>query len=772
MTMRKTTLGALAGLWAAAVILVFSRHTEDACLIKELIGWSGLAFLWAAALSFRPAETGRIAGRILPNFPVPAVLLAAWLIFSAISAAAGPDKARAWLFFGRRIGYAGVVFFCAHYLRGCRASWALLRTALGASVLASLYVLIQAMGWDFLRWEDMRRPPGTFANPNFTAEFLAAFFPLALLLEGPRIGTFSGKSPGSFFITVRRAARSVPWRAALIGSAILATGSRAGMAGLLAGGLAVCLAGAGTFRRVGRRRVIIVVVAAALALILFVVFSATGRERFFSGATVSLRINLWKGALEFWRERPVFGWGLGAFRFLEERIKYRMEPLTGDRYALYPHNWALNILVEQGAAGLAFFVVLLSLLLERIVRGARILLRATRPLPRFAGSAAVGCAAGAISLLISTMFCVFLERWEGGWLVALLAGTGLAAMYHPATLTRGGKIRHKAFLRTGVFAHFRIFSWIMFLAIGAVAFLYYRSEMLLVKAKQRYLRGDAASSLRLLKQAETAGIHSPVIHFQKAETLLKRGETAGAIRAWERWTSLTGTRSDDWVLLAAIRKKRGEGARARACMERAWRMEPSGDKAVAFSRFLSAPGEEEEALDILEKQMAVYPYVPLLEEYAERASAAGRAAEALERLKQLEQTRADFPGEVHAAGIMGLKGHLLYSTGESRAAIEVYLEATRQNIQSASLWNGLALSLMHADREEEAARAFQRAVRLAPRDPRYRFNSVEAAYRRGDGEWLRRNLPHLDPNALPPLQRKRLEAIRVESAVDSSVSPE
>lgn len=730
MKMRTSTLGALLGLWVAAVILFFSRHTENANLIKELIGWSGLAFLWTLAVWTNAKQVSRFSSheRII-------ILLAAWILFSAGAAAASPDKLRAIVFLGRRLGFAATAAYCLYALRGARGVWRMMRIALAACSLASLYVLLQAAGWDFVPWINTTRPLGTFLNPNFTAEFLAAFFPLALIWEMPRMG------------------RSLPWRSALIGAAVVATGSRAGMVGLLAGGFFLCIAGIGVLKIMGRGRRVLIIISVLLMFIAFGALAPSVGRRLFTRATISVRFEIWKASLEFWRERPLLGWGLGSFRLLEERIKYRTEPQTGDRYAVYPHNWALNILVDQGIVGLVIFSALMAAILWRIISNGRILLRERLPHSRFAGMTALGCAAGMIALLTSTLFCILLERWEGGWLLWLLLGAGLSCVEG----ANGVKLPPRNFSR---FA--KIFTLALFIAIAAASMIYFRSETLFWRAKQEALQHDGRSALPLAEQAARLIIHNPAVHFLKADALLQTGNADAALKAWQTWAKRSFVYSDGWVLLGFIKKEQGETRQARAHLERAWQMEPSGDKAVAFARFLALTGAGDDALKVLEKQMEIFPYMPAVEEYAEQAARAGRAAEALAHLETMEKKRADFPQEGFRSNYLGVKGHLLYSMGRYEASVKAYLQAAQHAPQNAALWNGLAVSLMRMEKKDEAARAFRRAVRLDPQNPRYLFNSIEAAAKRGDWLWVRRHLPRLDAASLPPPQRARIESIKAE----------
>jgi putative inorganic carbon (HCO3(-)) transporter len=84
-------------------------------------------------------------------------------------------------------------------------------------------------------------------------------------------------------------------------------------------------------------------------------------EREGSGA---MRRAIWSGALAAAAHRPLFGWGIGAFREAFDRSKSstmkRLEA-EGGRTADQAHNHYLGLLTERGVLGLAAFVVLAAL---------------------------------------------------------------------------------------------------------------------------------------------------------------------------------------------------------------------------------------------------------------------------------------------------------------------------------------------------------------------------------------------------------------------------
>jgi O-antigen ligase len=126
-------------------------------------------------------------------------------------------------------------------------------------------------------------------------------------------------------------------------------------------------------------------------------------------AATSGRVDLLRGGVELFAERPLQGWGAGAFR-----REYRAAELASSEQATAAsHTIPLTVAAEQGVAGLALYLALLAAALARLLRGAR----------GAVARAAVGAAF--VALVVHTMlYAAFLED-PLAW--ALLGvGTGLA----------------------------------------------------------------------------------------------------------------------------------------------------------------------------------------------------------------------------------------------------------------------------------------------------------------------------------------------------------
>jgi O-antigen ligase len=155
---------------------------------------------------------------------------------------------------------------------------------------------------------------------------------------------------------------------AMLAFAALATGGRAGFAGLVA---AVVLAPAAAFAAHGRRlaalalaAVIATVLAAVIALVLALTDPAgvpRTLARWLDGAlgAGAVRPTLWAAA---WALAGPFGLGPAGFA-----------PVAGygDARGWHPHNLALEALVEGGVPGAALFAAIVALSLVTLIRRAR-----------------------------------------------------------------------------------------------------------------------------------------------------------------------------------------------------------------------------------------------------------------------------------------------------------------------------------------------------------------------------------------------------------------
>jgi O-antigen ligase len=233
-----------------------------------------------------------------------------------------------------RLSYLGLLTAPVWLLRDPRSRDMVIPAFVVGTVIAS----IQALGQELLLYDHLiaYRPDGNLGNANLLGALLAMAFPLALAraLRG-------GRFVAAWWIGV-----------VVMAGAVVASSSRSGALGALAGCLAL-----GVLRLKGRRALAgaaaaIAVIAVALLAILF------SPLRLLNGDPGPARLHLWPDAIRMIAARPVTGWGEDATGLVYGRF------LTGDWSPEVDraHSGPLDIAATQGLLGLvALGWVLLTL---------------------------------------------------------------------------------------------------------------------------------------------------------------------------------------------------------------------------------------------------------------------------------------------------------------------------------------------------------------------------------------------------------------------------
>lgn len=189
--------------------------------------------------------------------------------------------------------------------------------------------------------EGVLRISGVYPHPNA----------LALYLERPLV----------FAVVLGLAyRRPVAWGwllpGALMGVVLLFTFSRGA---LLAAGIAVVL----SLWLAGRRRLAGGLILAGLGGGVAIALTATARiANLFSGGSGSLRLDVWRSALDMVRAHPVFGIGLDQFLYVYTP-RYVQPAAWSERFTSHPHDLILDLWLSLGilgvivAAGYAFVLV-------------------------------------------------------------------------------------------------------------------------------------------------------------------------------------------------------------------------------------------------------------------------------------------------------------------------------------------------------------------------------------------------------------------------------
>jgi putative inorganic carbon (HCO3(-)) transporter len=281
------------------------------------------------------------------------------------------------------------------------------RAVAAAGVLTALYGTAQYLGWDpMLHADQVRfagkfRPPGTFGNPTYFANYL--LFPI---LVGLGIGLDRG--PASW--------QCLGWAAVGTGSfALLLTGTRSAVAGLIAG---VLVLGWRLRPRLNRKHASAFAVFAVLVS-LFILSTVGVKLRDRLGQWIQdpvggPRALIYRDTLRMARQHLFLGTGPDSFEVVFP--PYQSPELARsypDFYEESPHNVCLDYLTAQGLPGVLCFVALSGL---GIIAAAK---------PRILSSAVV--LACLVAALIAHQFTVFVLPAALLYFVFLGAAVGLSA---------------------------------------------------------------------------------------------------------------------------------------------------------------------------------------------------------------------------------------------------------------------------------------------------------------------------------------------------------
>jgi O-antigen ligase len=192
------------------------------------------------------------------------------------------------------------------------------------------------------------------------------------------------------------------WAAASVFVLLLMTDSRGGLVGAFAGCGVVIVA-------LRARRVPFALPAVGVVLVALVAVPAAWRgshhlseER---SETVDVRLEVWKGSLAMFAERPVLGWGAGNFESayppFRTRKEFELSQKPGDirfRSVEDAHSSVVQTAVETGALGLVAFLAVILLAAVRWTSGLR-----GAPDADYAVLLA-GFGGGAVAFLVSGLF--------------------------------------------------------------------------------------------------------------------------------------------------------------------------------------------------------------------------------------------------------------------------------------------------------------------------------------------------------------------------------
>jgi O-antigen ligase len=225
------------------------------------------------------------------------------------------------------------------------------------------------------QFESYFRVNSLFFDPNIYGRFLdAVMLALTAVLLWTRRGLVAAGCAAAL---------------ALLWAGLVLTLSQSSFTALLAG-----LAVLGALRW-GTARMALIVGALAVAGLVVVLAApgAVGLHQSTDAAT-SGRSTLVSGGVDLARERPVAGWGAGAFRH-EYR---RQEKSSNARASAASHTIPITVAAEQGLGGLALYLALVLVAIAGLLRGAR------------TSIARAAIAAAFVALVVHTLlYAAFLE---------------------------------------------------------------------------------------------------------------------------------------------------------------------------------------------------------------------------------------------------------------------------------------------------------------------------------------------------------------------------
>lgn len=353
----------MATVTAALMPLIFSQglyeqwHLPKVAMVR--IGFGLAAASWALNCA-RKKE-------VCLYGPSSMNVLVLFLVWAALSTIVSPDpNLSVWGAFGHFEGLLGLlvlatVFFLAVQLyRHDDRLTTLTSLVLAGAGLASLYGIVQYLGWDFLDWGEIpfgtSRVFSTFGNPTYLGTFLAAMVPLALgavmrsrgggYQRWVYLGVLMTISVGLVFTFTRGA-----WLAALVVALALI--------------LSALKSKENTKTALMALAVMAIVVTATIA---GVMMTTGGRETIskrisstfdISEGSVGSRVEIYKTAISITGNNPILGLGPDRFRygFAKERssdyVTKGMHPTVPDD----AHNYFLTLSSTLGLPGCLLFAL-------------------------------------------------------------------------------------------------------------------------------------------------------------------------------------------------------------------------------------------------------------------------------------------------------------------------------------------------------------------------------------------------------------------------------
>jgi O-antigen ligase len=299
--------------------------------------------------------------RPLLTCPVGRLYIASLLLFAASLCVSGSLSAHRELsFFGTGWRRMGVIPTLAILVCGVFTAADLsivpqhvkqvLRVVATPGLVIGVYGILQYLGWDPIlhadqvRFSDHFRPPGTFGNPTYYANYL-----IFVVYAGIGLGVGDDK----------RGWRVVGWMSAAIAIfALILTGTRSALIGLFCGSAVLIL----LWRPRLNRQAVGLTAFFTLAVIAFILapLGSKLRSRFDQWIQDPIggpRLLLWRDTMHMAGAAPLFGTGPDTFATEFPRVQSpELARAYPDFYEESAHNILLDALTAQGGIGFLAFI--------------------------------------------------------------------------------------------------------------------------------------------------------------------------------------------------------------------------------------------------------------------------------------------------------------------------------------------------------------------------------------------------------------------------------
>jgi len=408
---------------------------------------------------------------------------------------------------------------------------------------------------------------GTMFNPNVLAGYLLAVIPAAVVVlvwtwhgaaqeqERPRLGLI-----GAGFAVI------------IVCSALLLTGSRAGLLGALLGAGVMGLL---VPTRISRRWI----VAAAIGLVVLMALAPPVRTRLLSATTQSnsaiFRWYTWKGTVHMIAARPLLGFGPGCFEHAYPRYA-----LVG--FTRMAHQTPLQIAAEAGVPALLFAAAGVMLIGRALVRTARA-----------GGSAGLEAAAGLGALAAVGLQNMADYTWyvpAVGMTLSATVGLGLAA----------GRAAEGAGGVAGAAPTRRRLHWIpvvlgLVVIVGCIVGL--RAQALANRGRALMAQGRYSIATGWLRRATQVDPLDADIWEDLGQAAAGAGRIGSAVQARLRAAELNPNKAGNYLALAHLYDALGDGRSALRAAEQAVTVHPNWPRAyVVLAQLQAEQGMMEKAL--------------------------------------------------------------------------------------------------------------------------------------------------------------------------------